>query len=166
MRNRRKEDFVVGVSVVALSVAALWHTLQMPTLAPRWLVSPASVPAVLWSVLLLLGLILSVVSLRQGQLSNGSQAREQRGQPDQDAGAVSEERTAVRRLWLAAGSVALLIFVLIPLLGFYPSFFLFVLFGSFVFGERVRLSSALLASCVVVGSLYGALTVLLKLPLR
>lgn len=120
----RRVDFVLGVVVAVVGACALWMALPLAVITPRsGAPGPGLLPRLLSALLIVLGLLLAVVSVRHSAAAKTEQAS---SGPD--------EAPSTRGL-LRAGSVWLCYALAVPLLavlGFVPAAALLVfvlLFG-------------------------------------
>lgn len=158
MRDRHREDFVLGVFFVVLSVALIVYSLFLPS-PGGWMVAPGAVPIGLATILGGLGVALAVQARRKGFLPRDGVSS------DKGVWRRLRENRELHRALLAILFVSAYI-VSITYLQFYPASLLFVFLGIRIYTPRVKWYSALLTALLTVVGLFVIFSYIFGLPLR
>jgi putative tricarboxylic transport membrane protein len=160
----QRADVVAGTAVAALGAFALVTALNLAFLSDSGVPGPGFFPTLLSGLLVVLGLVLAVISLRKRQ---GVAAVATDRTTEQESGELVEDDPGPRACVLRAGVIWICFLVAVPILtvlGFVPA--MAILIALLLFGVERRLNwrSLVLAVVVPVG-VYELFVHLLSIPL-
>lgn len=158
MRNRQKEDFILGILFVVLALGIILYSLFLPS-PGEWMVAPGTVPIGLAGILGGLGFALAVQARRKGFSPLG------KGVSGRGVWQTLRTNRELHRAFFAILFVSAYIFS-IPYLQFYPASLLFVFVGIRIYTPRVRWYSAFFTAFFTVVGLFIIFSYIFGLPLR
>ncbi len=160
----QRADVVAGVAVAALGAFALVAALNLAFLATSGVPGPGFFPTLLSGLLLLLGVLLAVTSLRERPVLVTGGTDEP---ATQVPGELAVDEPTGRARVLRAGSVWLCFLISVPILtilGFVPA--MAILVAAVLFGVERRLNwRSLVVAIVVPVAVYELFVHLLGIPL-
>jgi putative tricarboxylic transport membrane protein len=151
----QRADVVAGTAVAALGAFALVTALNLAFLSDSGVPGPGFFPTLLSSLLIVLGVVLGVTSLRKRPVAEPA------------AGGEPEDEPSARTSILRAGTVWVCFLVAVPILtflGFVPA--MAILIALLLFGVERRLNwKSLVVAVVVPVGVYELFVHLLSIPL-
>jgi len=158
MRNREKEDFILGILFVVFAIGLIVYSAFLPS-PGGWMVGPGTVPIGLCAILGALGGGLMMQARRKG-MALAAEISSKKG-----IWITLKESRELHRALLAILFVSAYVFS-ISYLQFYPASLLFIFIGIRIYTPRVKWYSALLTAILTVVGLFIIFSYIFGLPLR